>query len=140
MAHGHTQGCGGLAYLATAHLSCPTRAQQAKNWCNGFFFPLPACAGIRPTLFLFGFRADALNEHLYISFNFEFEIETMGPPQAGPPRGSEGILAGGPLTSAFSDLRRKPPRGLRTTPRRPRSPLVNHRIGGVTALAQGCAA
>ena len=40
-----------------------SRAQQTKNWCVGFSFPPPAYAGIRPTLYLFGFRADALNSH-----------------------------------------------------------------------------
>ena len=39
------------------------RAQQTKSWCVGLFFPPLAYAGIRPTLFLFGFRADALNSH-----------------------------------------------------------------------------
>ena len=38
-----------------------SRAQQTKNWCVGFSFPPPAYAGIHPTLYLFGFRADALN-------------------------------------------------------------------------------
>ena len=50
MAPRHTQGCGGVA--------C---AQQTKNWCVGFSFPPPAYAGIHPTLYLFGFRANALN-------------------------------------------------------------------------------
>ena len=59
MAPRHTQGCGGAAYHATAHLSCAT----TKNWCVGFSFPPPAYAGIHPTLYLFGFRADALNSH-----------------------------------------------------------------------------
>ena len=40
-----------------------SRAQQTKNWCVGFSFPPPAYAGIHPTLYLFGFRADALNSH-----------------------------------------------------------------------------
>ena len=39
------------------------RAQQTKNWCVGFSFPPPAYAGIHPTLYLFGFRANALNSH-----------------------------------------------------------------------------
>ena len=38
-------------------------AQQTKNWCVGFSFPPPAYAGIHPTLYLFGFRANALNSH-----------------------------------------------------------------------------
>ena len=65
MAPRHTQGCGGAAYLATAHLS----SQQTKNWCVGLIFPPPAYAGIRPTLFLFGFRADGLNSHLLSFLN-----------------------------------------------------------------------
>ena len=40
-----------------------SRAQQTKNWCVGFSFPPPAHAGIHPTLYLFGFRANALNSH-----------------------------------------------------------------------------
>ena len=40
-----------------------SRAQQTKNWCVGFSFPPPAYAGIHPTLYLFGFRAYALNSH-----------------------------------------------------------------------------
>ena len=40
-----------------------SRAQQTKNWCVGFSLPPPAYAGIHPTLYLFGFRADALNSH-----------------------------------------------------------------------------
>ena len=40
-----------------------SRAQQTKNLCVGFSFPPPAYAGIHPTLYLFGFRADALNSH-----------------------------------------------------------------------------
>ena len=40
-----------------------SRAQQTKNSCVGFSFPPPAYAGIHPTLYLFGFRADALNSH-----------------------------------------------------------------------------
>ena len=36
---------------------------QTKNWCVGFSFPPPAYAGIHPTLYLFGFRANALNSH-----------------------------------------------------------------------------
>ena len=41
-------------------ISC---AQQTKNWCVGFSFPPPSYAGIRPTLYLFGFQANALNSH-----------------------------------------------------------------------------
>ena len=59
MAPRHTQGCGGAACLATALFL----VQQTKNWCVGFSFPPPAYAGIHPTLYLFGFRADALNSH-----------------------------------------------------------------------------
>ena len=44
-----------------------SRARQTKNWCAGSFFPPPACAGIHPTLFLFGFRADALNSHFSLN-------------------------------------------------------------------------
>ena len=40
-----------------------SRAQQTKNWCVGFSFPPPAYAGIHPTLYLFGFRANPLNSH-----------------------------------------------------------------------------
>ena len=40
-----------------------SRAQQTKNWCVGFPFPAPAYAGIHPTLYIFGFRANALNSH-----------------------------------------------------------------------------
>ena len=40
-----------------------SRAQQTKNWCVGFSSPPPAYAGIHPTLYLFGFRANALNSH-----------------------------------------------------------------------------
>ena len=40
-----------------------SRAEQTKNWCVGFSFPPPAYAGIHPTLYLFGFRANALNSH-----------------------------------------------------------------------------
>ena len=38
-----------------------SRAQQTKNWCVGFSLPPPTYAGIHPTLYLFGFRASALN-------------------------------------------------------------------------------
>ena len=55
MAPRHTQGCGGAAYRATAHLWCPTN-QELVCW---FLFPPPAY----PTLHLFGFRANALNSH-----------------------------------------------------------------------------
>ena len=40
-----------------------SRAQQTKNWCVGFSFPPPAYAGIHPTLYLFGFQANAPNSH-----------------------------------------------------------------------------
>ena len=40
-----------------------SRAQQTKNWYVGFSFPPPAYAGIHPTLYLFEFRANALNSH-----------------------------------------------------------------------------
>ena len=59
MAPRHTQGCGGAACLATALFLVP----QTKNWCAGFSFPPPAYAGIHPTLYLFGFQANALNSH-----------------------------------------------------------------------------
>ena len=44
-----------------------SRAQQTKNWRVGFSFPPPAYAGIHPTLYLFGFRANALNSHSPLS-------------------------------------------------------------------------
>ena len=59
MAPRHTQGVGGR-HIVRRRIS---RAQQTKNWCVGFSFPLPAYAGIHPTLYLFGFRANALNSH-----------------------------------------------------------------------------
>ena len=55
MAPRHTQGCGGR-HIVRRRIS---RAQQTKNWCVGFSFPPPAYAGIHPTLYLFGFRANA---------------------------------------------------------------------------------
>ena len=50
----------GGRHILRQHIS---RAQQTKNCCVGLVFPPPAYAGIHPTLFLFGFRADALNSH-----------------------------------------------------------------------------
>ena len=60
MAPRHTQGCGGGGMSRDGAFS---RGQQTKNWCVGFSFPPPAYAGIHPTLYLFGFRASALNSH-----------------------------------------------------------------------------
>ena len=61
----HTQGYGGR-HLLRRHIS---HAQQTKNWCLCLcaFFPAPAYAGVRPTLFLVGFRADARNSHFSYS-------------------------------------------------------------------------
>ena len=72
-------------------------AQQTKNWCVGFSFPPPAYAGIHPTLYLFGFRANALNSHspsLCLALTFlEFFPDCSGPSRAsgglrGPPGAS----------------------------------------------------
>ena len=130
----HTQGCGGAACYATAH----PRAQQTKSWCVGLFFPPPAYAGIRPTLFLFGFRADALNSHSSFINNgpatdgpsFEPERSLQGLPPcrglqrspgacrgpAGPFRGLDshlfGLMPGDPEISAFpSHLQGRPGQG-----------------------------
>ena len=69
-----------------------SRAQQTKNWCFGFSFPAPAYAGIRPTLHLFGFRANDLNSHSppYLpGFDPGSGLERFG----GPPRapGASGL-------------------------------------------------
>ena len=61
MAPRHTQVLGRGRHVLRRHISRP---QQTKSWCVGSSFPPPAYAGIRPTLFLFGFRADALNANL----------------------------------------------------------------------------
>ena len=68
---------GGAAFFATAHLSCP----RNQELVFASFFPPHPYAGIRPTLFLFRFRADALNSH----FPFKFYSKE----RAGPPRASE---------------------------------------------------
>ena len=59
MAPRHTQGCGGAACLAMALFLVPNKPRRGV----GFSFPPPAYAGIHPTLYLFGFRANALNSH-----------------------------------------------------------------------------
>ena len=46
---------GGRHISRRRFFSCPTN--------HGFSFPPPAYAGIHPTLYLFGFRAHALNSH-----------------------------------------------------------------------------
>ena len=67
---------------------------KPRTWCVGFSFPPPAYAGIHPTLYLFGFRADALNSH---SSGF---WRLRGPPAGlGGPPGASGVppgASGGP--------------------------------------------
>ena len=64
--------------------------QQTKNWCVGFSFPPPAYAGIHPTLYLFGFRANALNSH---SPSLCLALTFLGlfPGCSGPSRASGGL-------------------------------------------------
>ena len=106
-----------------------SRAQQTKNWCVGFSFPPPAYAGIHPTLYLFGFGADALNSHsppscLVSSASIPFQdlrerlwafpVVAFGAPKpSGGLRGLRGFR--GPWCRAFwAAVRlRGPPAGLR---------------------------
>ena len=60
MAPRHTQGCGGAACLATALFLVPNKPRTGVLVSLP---PPPAYAGIHPTLYLFGFRANALNSH-----------------------------------------------------------------------------
>ena len=145
MAPRHTQGCGGAACLATALFL----VQQTKNWCVGFSFPPPAYAGIHPTLYLFGFRANALNSHsplLCLAL-----IRGLVSDDSGPffglcwetIRGVSGGVRGPPGPSGSPAVCEGPPGGppgacggLRGRPPRPRSlglgflnNLVNHRKG-----------
>ena len=75
-----------------------SRAQQTKNWCVGFSFPPPAYAGIHPTLYLFGFRADALNSHSppYLPERlWAFPVVAFGAPKpSGGLRGLWGAFGG----------------------------------------------
>ena len=68
-----------------------SRAQQTKNWCVGLFFPPPAYAGSRPTLFLFGFRADALNSHSSFISNGPAAGAFRGPSDLNHSRASKGL-------------------------------------------------
>ena len=76
MAPRHTQGCGGAAFLATALPSCPTN-QDLVCW---LILPTP-CLRRHPTLFLFGFRADALNSHFFQNSFAELNMITFLPPR-----------------------------------------------------------
>ena len=70
-----------------------SRAQQTKNWCVGLPFPPPAYAGIHPTLYLFGFRANALNSPYLPGFDPGSGLERF----EGPEKGGGGNLgASGP--------------------------------------------
>ena len=103
MAPRHTQGCGGGGHVLRRHIP---RAQQTKNSCVGLVFPPPAYAGIRPTLFLFGFPADALNSHSSFINN--------GPATDGPSGGLR--TSGGRSLSRGNGSSQKPPgasKGLR---------------------------
>ena len=66
-----------------------SRAQKTKNWCVGFSRPPPAYTGIHPTLYLFGFRANALNSH---SSLICLALILAG--LAAPPGASEGLSGG----------------------------------------------
>ena len=81
-----------------------SRAQQTKNWCVGFSFPPPAYAGIHPTLYLFGFRANALNSHSL-------------PSLPGFDTGSSQVMLSGPFWGFF--LTAFGPPGLRKPPTLP---------------------
>ena len=86
-----------------------SRAQQTKNWCVGFSFPPPAYAGIHPTLYLFGFRADALNSH-----SWAFPVVAFGAPKpSGGLRGLRGAFGGlwCPRFSPLKPFRVPGPRG-----------------------------
>ena len=48
----HTERCGGAAIPAEIH---PIVELEQPDWCVVLLFPPPACAGIHPTLHLFGF-------------------------------------------------------------------------------------
>ena len=92
-------------------------AQHTKNWCVGFSFPPPAYAGIHPTLYLFGFRANALNSHspsLCLALTFFLTVETFGAFE-GLRRPLGASLPGGGLRASASRgfrLRALPTRGL----------------------------
>ena len=64
MAPRHTQGFGGQHFLRQ-HISLVLKKPRIGVFV--FFFPPPAYAGIRPTLFLFGFQTDALNSHFSLN-------------------------------------------------------------------------
>ena len=48
----HAEGCGGAAILAEVH---PMVELEQPDFRVGLLFPPPACAGIHPTVHLFGF-------------------------------------------------------------------------------------
>ena len=79
-----------------------SRAQQTKNWCVGFSFPPPAYAGIHPTLYLFGFRANALNSHSppYLP-GFDAGVELREAPGASGGCGGLRALRGPPGASSL---------------------------------------
>ena len=87
----HTGGVGGRHFLRR-HIS---PAQQSKNWCVSLFFPPHADSGIHPTLFLFGFRTDALNS--------TFLFKATGASEA-----SEGLRPPEPQVSHKPQIRRPP--------------------------------
>ena len=142
-------------------ISCDgaSRAQQTKNWCVGFSFPPPAYAGIHPTLYLFGFRADALNSHSSLiclasiqglvssaSIPFQdlperlwaFPVVAFGAPKpSGGLRGLWGLS--GPLVPSgdlpASGASRGPPGGLRAPPGCLRAPPGG--LGGASGAFRG---
>ena len=62
MAPRHTQGCEEAAYLATAHLTCPTN-QELVCW---FILPTP-CLSRRPPIFI-PFRVSSCRLNSHFSF------------------------------------------------------------------------
>ena len=88
-----------------------------SNWA--LFFPPPADAGIHPTLFLFGFRADVLNSHFSFqkdegiraplrAFGLQWSKDLRPPSWSlpGPPRACKGL---GLNFSIFQATSRKGP-------------------------------
>ena len=83
-------------------------SQQTKNWCVGFSFPPPAYAGIHPTLYLlylFGFRANALNSHFssYLS-GFDPGSGASGGPWFGGLRKPSAALQGPPVSRFLASV------------------------------------
>ena len=106
-----------------------SRAQQTKSWCVGFSFPPPAYAGIHPTLYLFGFRANALNSHLssYLpGFDPGSFLEIRRPRR--PSAGLQGLPEFVCTPRTPPKQTRPPPHTPRTNQIRPDTPRTNFQV------------